>query len=148
MRSRRIPIAGALFVALLLAISCGKPKDAKAAAGGAKTGKPHLAIHSSAASGFIPLTVQILGQLSGVSNDDANFADPGEKWLERHQDIVNKTERQPGEGRARGSVPKLSFEKLVTLDIPGTYQYQLMVKGADGQEVWSNWVTVRALFKQ
>ncbi|MFN7974358.1 MAG: hypothetical protein U0166_18750 [Acidobacteriota bacterium] len=135
-------------VALMLGLGCGGrgASDARDAAG---SGKPRLELHASAASGFIPLNVELYGQMSGVAGDDVAFADPGERWIERTATgIDNKTEREPGEGRARSDVPRLTFEKTVFLDYPGTYRYQLMVKSSDGREVWSNWVTVRALYKQ
>lgn len=120
-------------------------------------GRPHLKLGASAYSGFAPMEVLLTAELTGVPADDGNFADPGERWKERFQlvtasgtapEVESLSERQPGEGTVKPEPrPKLYFERPVSLTDPGNYRYQLTIRGADGTEVHSNWVTVHVVVR-
>lgn len=136
--------AGLTF-ALLGCAGSAPPAEAPDAA----PGKAKLDLSASAASGFAPLTVVLIGRLTGVAADDAAFADPSERWLERLGDNESISEREPGAGRVKPEArPKLFYERTVTLTDPGSYRFQLTIKSSDGRRVSSAWVSVRAILRE
>lgn len=137
----------AIVLSLLLAACSGGPSPDNAAEESGK--RPRLQLRSSAASGFIPLTFLLSARLENVDLTDESFADPGEKWVERHLDLDSITERAPSEGRlAQKGLAKTHFERTVTLTEPGTYRFRLTITSAEGREVSSGWVSVRAIARQ
>lgn len=144
-------LAGAAGAIVLLLAGCGGrsgpgPADASGEEPAARKSKPEVELSSSAASGFIPLTIVLVGRLSGVAPDDRNFDGAGEKWIDRYYDMESVTEHKPGKGKIQQETgTRLFYERTVTISDEGYHSFRLAVVGIDGRMVYSNWVKVRGL---
>lgn len=138
----------AACVALLLLGGCAGsgPGPAEPGKTARKASKPEVELSASAASGYLPFTVVLVGRLSGVDPEDRSFDDAGEKWLDRFMDLESVTERKPGKGKLQHQVgTRLFYERTLTLTDEGYHSFRLAVVASDGRMVYSNWVKVRGI---
>jgi len=112
--------------------------------------KPKVVLSASPAFGFPPLTVQLVGTLSGVDARDPNFCHAGVTWVR-----VDPGSR-PETGTKLTEIPRClhdaqevsvptTFSKAFDLYAPGPYLYRLIIQGKDGTELRSNYVKVQVM---
>jgi len=150
------PAAGRLlrygFVVLLLAILPGSPQRAghKDEPREERDKSPKIVLTVSPAFGFSPLTVQMVGTLTGVEPRDPNFCHAETTWTrvepgsspERSSRITEAPRCLHGEHEVSVTT---TFSKVFDLYRPGPYLYQLIITGKDGTQIRSNLVKVQVM---
>jgi hypothetical protein len=152
LRSHRARVA--VLLALWILVS-GHPASAgrKKSASSENDKKPKVVLSASPAFGFPPLSVQLVGTLSGVDARDPNFCHAGVTWVR-----VDPGSR-PETGTKLSEVPRClhpekevsvptTFSKTFDLYEPGSYLYRLIIQGKDGAQLRSNYVTVKVMRMQ
>ncbi len=111
---------------------------------------PKIVLSASPAFGFSPLTVQIVGTLTGVDRRDPNFCHAETTWIrvepgtspEKGSRLTESPRCLHGKGEVHVAT---TYSKTFDLYRPGPYLYQLLVTGKDGTEVRSNFVKVQVM---
>jgi hypothetical protein len=111
---------------------------------------PKVLLSVSPAFGFSPLTVQMVGTLTGVDPRDPNFCHAEITWTrvepgsspERSSRITEAPRCLHGESEISVTT---TFSKVFDLYQPGPYLYQLTITGKDGTQIRSNLVKVQVL---
>lgn len=111
---------------------------------------PKIVLSASPAFGFSPLSVQMVGTLTGVDSKDPNFCHAEITWIrvepgatpEKNSRLTEAPRCLHGEDEV--SV-KTTFSKTFELYLPGPYLYQLVIAGKDGTQIRSNFVKVQVM---
>ena len=111
---------------------------------------PKILLTVSPAFGFSPLTVQMVGTLTGVDSRDPNFCHAETTWIrvdpgsnpEKGSRLTEAPRCLHGEGEISVAT---TFSKTFDLYLPGPYLYQLLITGKDGTQVRSNFVKVEVM---
>jgi hypothetical protein len=116
-----------------------------------ETGRqPRLALSSTPAFGFAPLTVQLVATLTGIDPSDPNFCHAAVTWVrvdpgaspEKETRVTEAPRCVHDEGEPTVAT---TFSKSFDLYLSGSYLYRVSVFGKDGKEIRSNYVTVKVL---
>jgi hypothetical protein len=111
---------------------------------------PKILLTVSPAFGFSPLTVQMVGTLTGVDSRDPNFCHAEITWTrvepgsspERSSRITEAPRCLHGESEISVTT---TFSKVFDLYRPGPYLYQLIITGKDGTQIRSNMAKVQVM---
>ena len=111
---------------------------------------PKIVLSASPAFGFSPLTVQIVGTLTGVDSRDPNFCHAETTWVRVDPGSnPEKSSRLTEAPRCLHKKDEVSvattFSKTFDLYAPGPYLYQLLVTGKDGTQIRSNFVKIQVM---
>lgn len=146
-------IAAAASTMLVLALAGGSALEAKKDKDGKeelKPAKPELRLLATPKHGFLPLTIFLTGELTGVDLDDPQFCHAGVEWESRSPlglDVRSMEDPRCLHPPEEIEVD-LTFTKVVTLYRIGIHQYRLILHRRDGERVLSNTQEIRVLDNQ
>lgn len=112
--------------------------------------QPKLALTSTPAFAFAPVTVQLVATLTGIDSKDPNFCHAAVTWVRVDPGASPEKEIRVTEAprcvhdEAEPSVAT-TYSKSFDLYRAGSYLYRVSVFGKNGKEIRSNYVTVKVL---
>jgi hypothetical protein len=137
-------------ILLLLSLTTVSAHAGKETPSGESARQPKLALTSTPAFGFAPMTVQLVATLTGIDPNDSNFCHAAVTWVRVDPGASPEKETRVTEAprcvhdKDEPSVAT-TFSKSFDLYQAGSYLYRVSVLGKDGKEIRSNYVTVKVL---
>ena len=112
--------------------------------------QPKLALTSTPAFGFAPMTVQLVATLTGIDSKDPNFCHAAVTWVRVDPGAAPEKEIRVTEAPRcvhDENEPSVAttYSKSFDLYQAGSYLYRVSVLGKNGKEIRSNYVTVKVL---
>jgi len=108
---------------------------------------PAVTLRVSTHHGFRPLTLTLTGTLIGVSASDPEFCHAGIEWVgdtPGGRVIVSRQDPKCLHPPEQVAV-QFSYEKMITLDDPGLYNYRFLLYRRDGSRLESTSQEVRVM---